>query len=55
MNNKEGKEILSNMIKVADLTKRIYEWRYIYCNEPRTVMHEQIILRFLRTKVMLLE
>ena len=33
-NNKEGKELLSNMIKVADLNKkRFYQWRYLNCYE----------------------
>ena len=38
---KEGKEIISNMIKVADLTRKGFaKWRYFYCvMSPRTVLH----------------
>ena len=25
------------MVKVADLTRKVYKWRHIYSNEPRTV------------------
>ena len=34
LNNKEGK-LLSNMIKVADLSKKFYKWRYIYSYESK--------------------
>ena len=35
-NNKEGKEVLSNMIKVADLTRKGFMLRrYLYCNESK--------------------
>ena len=55
-NNKDGKELLSNMIKVADLTRK----GFINGDISTVMVPEQFyiglkILKFLKTKVILLK
>ena len=56
LNSKEGKELLSNMIKVADLTRKGFiNGDISTVMSPRTVLHWAENTVYLKIKDMLLE